>query len=273
MKKLKVHQTLTANDESTRRAVRMERIKTMIHEQTRQTKDHKSKKIMHKIQKNKEANIELLHNFVEQKQQPSSIIRDAKYSAVPPPKENIKDRTCMGTTWLSKKQITDTESNKRRLSKFSDSLSCIACVAGIPPSEPRHDDELLLDNKVKEMLQKELEDSSMIMNTKKVAFLSDLVGDFDEHVRDDLLCNYGNVIEEAKGSNKTPPTKMNERYKGHMSRTTDPILTGMSRRMKTNFIALLETMDEDAGLRLGLRRDSFGEEGVEERTEEGRYEV
>lgn len=244
--------------------VRVERIKAIVKE----SKQHQrssgiSKRVLKSIRTNQDTNKELLETFVQEEPlQPS--IRRSKYST---DNEQLSPSSCMEVPWvrtskqnsLKGQDVFDTgESSalKGRMSKLSSSLARLACVTGL--EHESREDELWLDDQVKRVLREDRDGFSESNKNMKVAFLSDL------YVDDSSSDGCNNVTDEfSKSSDNKVPNKQTreesslQQYEKFMTREIDSTFAGLSRRMKTNTVALLDSINEDSALWLGLRRDSF----------------
>lgn len=215
-----------------------------------------------------------------QPQLPTSLKGEAKYSSTREDRLSLK--SLVQTSWrLSKnrgstKCSDDSQSTaedairpKKGLSKLTGSLSRVVCAAGVLKEASREKESRYDNDQVRYTCSDENERVSVEngKDTKKVAFLSDLVDLTGEPVvrprLDTIDSECSQESQETNDHDTEHDTELvlhsyedfvETMYQKQAERMGE---SDLSRRMKTSLLALVEDIDDDAGLWLGLRRDSF----------------
>lgn len=186
----------------------------------------------------------------------SSLIRESKYSS--PKKDRLISLKSLvkASRKVSKWDEGSEKADRGRFLKINDSLSCIV---GRRQQEDRGEDESRFD----ENQERSTHLGSSVYRSdhkevKKVAFLSDLV-DYVEPVltRIDSIESEGNQ-EVSDAAETELVLKSYEEFVGRLRRERRTFREpDLSTRVKTNMLAMIENIDNDAGVWLGLRSDSF----------------
>lgn len=155
---------------------------------------------------------------------------------------------------MCKHQGSETSDDRGRFSKINNSLFCIVGRH----KEACDEDESRCDkNQARSSLLGSSTDRSDRKEVKKVAFLSDLV----DYVEPDLQrvdTIESECSQEASDQETTLMLKSYEEFVGRLRRERRTFgEPDLSTRVKTNMLALVENIDNDAGLWFGLRCDSF----------------
>lgn len=225
-----------------------------------------------------------------------SSVRETKYSSSNED-DGRSLRTCMKVPWKNSRKRAPKErvdfdvlqlqgTSKERLAKLSSSLAGVTCVDGAPmESREEMEDWRNYRGDMEEVPRSRVElDGSAQHHMKKVAFLSDMVDYSEEEDENDSVPSdtkdvsvpeYDLEVEDGfhepmvtifpghsrEAIGKTGTKECHDRVKCDVSPSSEALMRrnnmGMTRRMKTNMLALLENIDSDAGVWLGLRRDSF----------------
>eukprot|EP00544_Gedaniella_sp_CCMP2646_P012928 CAMPEP_0202497064 /NCGR_PEP_ID=MMETSP1361-20130828/21798_1 /ASSEMBLY_ACC=CAM_ASM_000849 /TAXON_ID=210615 /ORGANISM="Staurosira complex sp., Strain CCMP2646" /LENGTH=328 /DNA_ID=CAMNT_0049128563 /DNA_START=32 /DNA_END=1018 /DNA_ORIENTATION=+ len=186
----------------------------------------------------------------------SSLKRESKYSS--PKNDRLMSLKSLvkSSRKVSKWDEDSEKADRGRFLKINDSLSCII---GRRQQEDRGEDESRFDEDQERSTQLGSSvDRSDHKEVKKVAFLSDLV-DYVEPVLPRINSIESKGTQEVSDAAETELVlKSYEEFVGRLRRERRTFgEPDLSTRVKTNMLALIENIDNDAGVWLGLRSDSF----------------